>query len=61
MYEKIKLYHELLKSNIKNLKYWQNKKKQEVDIIDNVSEQIAIKIKYKEKLIVINFTNRISK
>ncbi|MFT4305067.1 MAG: ATP-binding protein [Candidatus Woesearchaeota archaeon] len=42
---------ELLKSNIKNLKYWQNKKKQEVDIIiDNVSEQIAIEIKHKEKL-----------
>lgn len=42
---------ELLKSNIKNLKYWQNKKKQEIDIIiDNISEQIAIEIKYKERL-----------
>lgn len=42
---------ELLKENIKTLKYWQNKKQQEVDvIIDTVSEQIAIEIKYKKKL-----------
>jgi uncharacterized protein len=49
---------ELLKANIKYLKYWQNKKKQEVDIIiDNVSEQIAIEIKYKEKLKTEDYKN----
>ncbi len=49
---------ELIKANIKNLKYWQNKKKQEVDIIiDEVSEQIAIEIKYKEKLKTEDYKN----
>jgi len=42
---------ELLKQGKKTMKYWQNKKKQEVDvIIDEVSEQTAIEIKYKTKL-----------
>lgn len=42
---------ELIKQGRKTLKYWQNKQKKEVDIIiDEISKQTAIEIKYKTKI-----------
>lgn len=42
---------ELLKQKHNEIKFWEDKKKHEVDfIIDNIHEQIAIEVKYKEKL-----------
>ncbi len=42
---------ELLKGGVDNLKFWQDKQKHEVDfIIDLISRQIPIEIKFKKKL-----------
>ena len=47
---------ELLKNNIQNLKFWQDKQKHEVDlIIDLVSKQIPIEVKFKRKIKHENF------
>ncbi len=42
---------ELLKAEHRNVKYWQDKNKREVDfIIDNIHEQIPVEVKFKNKL-----------
>lgn len=42
---------ELIKKGFKNLKFWQDKNKNEVDVvIDFISKQIPIEIKFKEEL-----------
>ena len=42
---------ELLKSGNKNIKYWQDKNKREVDfIVDRVHQQIPIEVKFKRKI-----------